>query len=131
MNVKDLYPCQFEELREKLNFANTKEDLESVGVCTEEWDEGDRDNWNEGIVTDDLVIKSFFLYDFHCDDFFCTAGKYDEYPDRETDVNANKDVVRELIADITAEFTEFTSNLESDDGVYHAIDKLYDYLMFY
>lgn len=83
MNVKNLYPCQLEELRNKIDFADTVEHLNDVGADTSRWTDGDFRNWICGEIPDALVIKSFEGYDFHCDDFFCTAGKYDEYPDRE------------------------------------------------
>lgn len=83
MNVKNLYPCQFEELREKLDFADTVEHLEDVGACIDGWTDEDYRQWITSEISDELVIKSFDIYDFTCDDFFCTAMKYDEYPDRE------------------------------------------------
>ena len=84
MNVRNLYPCQFEELREKINYALTIEELElSAGACICEWNDDDYRHWIVGEISDELVIKSFNIYDFGCDDFFCTAMKYDEYPDRE------------------------------------------------
>ena len=83
MNVRNLYPCQFEELREKLDFADTVEHLEDVGACISEWTDEDYRQWITSEISDELVIKSFDVYDFGCDDFFCTAMKYDEYPDRE------------------------------------------------
>lgn len=83
MKVTELYPCQFEELRNKIDFADTKEHLEDIGADTTRWNDADHHNWIIGEIPDELVIKSFEGYDFVCDDFFCTAGKYDEYPDRE------------------------------------------------
>lgn len=83
MNVRNLYPCQFEELREKLDFADTIEHLEDVGAIIDGWTDEDHRQWITSEISDELVVKSFDGYDFHCDDFFCTAMKYDEYPDRE------------------------------------------------
>jgi len=130
MNVRNLYACQFEELREKLDFADTVEHLEDVGAHIDGWTDNDYYQWTTSTISDALVIKSFDGYDFTCDDFFCTAGQYDEFPDREVDVNhVNKDVVKDLIENIIAEFCEYTRNLEDDSYVYDAIDKLYDYLL--
>ena len=83
MTVQNLYTEQFEELREKLEWSYTSDDLEAVGAFTEEWTPEDVNNWCEGNITDELVIKSFDGYCFVCDDFFCTAGQYDKYPDKE------------------------------------------------
>lgn len=88
MNVRNLYPCQFEELRHKIDLSISSEDLESLGADTSNWLAADWVTWFNGRnIHDELVIKSFDGYDFHCDDFFCTAGKYDEYPDREDVAN--------------------------------------------
>ena len=83
MTVKNLYKEQFEELREKLEFAYDDESLEAVGAITEDWNYDDIQNWIDNNITDELVIKSFEIYSFSCDDFWSTAGKYDEYPDKE------------------------------------------------
>jgi len=83
MTVKNLYKEQFEELREKLEFAYDEESLENVGAFTEGWNEHDVEEWLENRISDELVIKSFEGYSFGCDDFWCTAGRYDEYPDKE------------------------------------------------
>ena len=83
MTVKNLYKEQFEELRGKLEFACNSEDLEAVGAITEDWNDNDIQNWIDDNITDELVIKSFDIYNFTCDDFFSTAGMYDEYPDKE------------------------------------------------
>ena len=84
MKVTELYPCQFEELREKLDFADTIEHLQDVGACIDDWTDEDYHNWTVSEIPDELVVKSFDMYDFGCDDFFfCTAGQYEEYPDRE------------------------------------------------
>lgn len=87
MNVRNLYPCQFEELREKIRFADTLEHLQDVGVCIDNWTDEDNRHWILDEIPDELVIKSFDGYDFHCDDFFSTAGQYDEYPDRKDVTN--------------------------------------------
>ena len=83
MTVKNLYKEQFEELREKLEFAYDEESLEDVGAFIEGWNEHDVEEWLENRISDDLVIKSFEGYSFGIDDFWCTAGRYDEYPDKE------------------------------------------------
>lgn len=83
MNVRNLYPCQFEELREKLELTYSEDELRDIGADIDYWDNIDWNNWDCGNIPNELVIKSFDGYDFHCDDFFCTAGEYDEYPDRE------------------------------------------------
>lgn len=83
MTVRNLYPEQFEELREKLYFAMTESDLEDIGANTDTWQPIDFEDWNCYNITDELVIKSFDCYDFGIDDFFCTAMKYDEYPDKD------------------------------------------------
>ncbi len=83
MTVKNLYKEQFEELREKLEFAYDNESLEAVGAITEDWNDNDIQNWIDDNITDELVIKSFDIYNFVCDDFFSTAGQYDKYPDKE------------------------------------------------
>lgn len=82
MKVTNLYPCQFEELRNKIDFADTVEHLEDVGADITRWNDADYHDWIIGNIPDDLVTKSFEGYDFVCDDFFCTAGQYEEYPDR-------------------------------------------------
>lgn len=84
MNVRNLYPCQFEELRDKIWYSLSSDDLENVGADTSNWLAIDWVTWyNSKPISDELVIKSFDGYDFTCDDFFCTAMKYDEYPDRD------------------------------------------------
>lgn len=83
MTVQNLYKEQFEELRKKLVFTYDVDDLESVGAFVETWTENDWENWSNNNITDDLVIKSFDGYCFGIDDFWCTAGKYEEYPDKE------------------------------------------------
>ena len=83
MTVQNLYEEQFEELREKLVFTYDVDDLESVGAFVETWTENDWENQSNNNITDDLVIKSFDGYFFGIDDFWCTAGKYEEYPDKE------------------------------------------------
>lgn len=88
MNVRNLYPCQFEELREEIFYSLTSEHLEDVGADTSKWLAADWAEWYNGRpISDELVVKSFDGYDFHCDDFFCTSGKYDKYPDREDVTN--------------------------------------------
>lgn len=87
MNIRNLYPCQFEELRNKLDFAYTVSDLENVGAHIDRWTDDDYRQWITSEISDALVIKSFDGYDFYCDDFFCTARQYDEYPDREDVTN--------------------------------------------
>lgn len=83
MTVQNLYEEQFEELREKLYFADRTDDLEAIGANTEEWTSAEWDKWRYGINTDDMVVKAFGHYDFGIDDFFCTAGQYDKYPDKD------------------------------------------------
>lgn len=83
MNVRNLYPEQFEELRELLIFEPSYSHLaETLCIC-DDWTDEDRENWAAGKVTDELVIKSFDGICFVCDDFGCTAFQYDKYPDKE------------------------------------------------
>lgn len=89
MTVQNLYTEQFEELRGKLIFCYSADDLEDVGANTDEWTEEEWAKWsNAGVcdpllITDEMVIKAFGLYDFGIDDFFCTAGQYETYPDKD------------------------------------------------
>ena len=83
MDVRNLYKEQFEELREKLEFAYDEESLEAVGAFIEEWTEEDLEEWLENRISDELVIKSFDGYSFGIDDFWSTAGQYDKYPDKD------------------------------------------------
>ena len=89
MTVQNLYEEQFEELRYKLIFCYSADDLEATGANIDEWTDEDWSKWANASVcdplriTDELVIKSFDGYDFGIDDFFCTAGQYDKYPDKE------------------------------------------------
>ena len=80
-----LYEIQYEELREKLQFACSLEDLESIGAYTEEWTDKDIENWKNDIITDEMIEKSFSGYCFGCDDFSCTAFNYDNFPETDTD----------------------------------------------
>lgn len=81
-NNLNIYEEQFEELREMLYFADTQEDLDAIGANTDEWSSDEWDKWQYGINTDSMVNKAFCGYSFTCDDFFCTAGQYDKYPDK-------------------------------------------------
>lgn len=83
MKVTNLYEVQFKELREKLLFAYNEDDLEAIGANTEEWTYEEWVKWQYGINTDLMVKKAFGHYDFGIDDFFCTAGQYDTYPDKD------------------------------------------------
>ena len=81
-NNLNIYEEQFEELREKLFWAYDLEELEAVMADTEEWTDEEWNNWKESYITDEMVNKAFCCYSFTCDDFFCTAGQYDKYPDK-------------------------------------------------
>lgn len=83
MTVKNVYPIQFEELRCLIKYCLSESELQDVGIDTSAWNEEDWRLWGIGCIEDDLVIKSFEGYDFTCDDFFRTAGNYEEYPDIE------------------------------------------------
>lgn len=82
MNVKNLYPEQFEELRWNLIMSGTLDDIDHLLGNVDEWTDEEVEKWYNGEVTDEMVIKTFAPYDFVCDDFGCTAGQYDKYPDR-------------------------------------------------
>lgn len=84
MTVQNLYKEQFEELREMIYWTYYREDLENIGANTEDWTKEECEIWNQNKeITDNMVVKAFGGYDFTCDDFFSTAGKYEEYPDKE------------------------------------------------
>lgn len=80
-----LYVIQYEELREKLQFACSLEDLENIGADTGEWTDKDFENWENSIITDEMIEKSFSGYSFGCDDFFCTAFNYDNFSETDTE----------------------------------------------
>ena len=80
-----LYEIQYEELREKLQFACFLEDLGSIGANVEEWTDKDIENWKNNIITDEMIEKSFSGYSFGCDDFFCTAFNYDNFSETDTE----------------------------------------------
>lgn len=83
MKVNNLYDIQKEELIEKLNFCNTYTDIEEVCGGLPDWTFEEVVNWQNDVITDEMLEKAFGWCDFTCDDFFCTAGKYDEYPDKD------------------------------------------------
>lgn len=83
MTVQNLYTEQFEELREKLNLCGCVPDFEAIGADYSAWDFEEIIEWYNDNVTDNMVIKAFKGYDFTCDDFVCTAGQYDKYPDKD------------------------------------------------
>ena len=83
MKVSNLYDIQKEELIEKLCFCNTSTDVEEVCFGLPDWTFAEVVNWQGDVITDEMLEKAFGWCDFTCDDFFCTAGKYDEYPDKD------------------------------------------------
>ena len=83
MTVKNLYPEQFEELRSKLFFTYNEDDLDCIGAITDTWTDEEWENWSNGVITDDMTVKAFDVYDFGCDDSFCTAMMYEEFPDKD------------------------------------------------
>lgn len=80
-----LYAIQYEELREKLSFSYSLEDLECIGADTSAWSSIDYGNWHCGVITDEMIEKSFSGYCFGCDDFSCTAFNYDNFSETDTD----------------------------------------------
>lgn len=81
-NNLNIYDEQFEELRDKLFWTNDEDDLEAVGAVTDDWTKEEWEEYENNHITDEMVNKAFCGYSFTCDDFFCTAGQYDKYPDK-------------------------------------------------
>lgn len=81
MNVYELYRIQLEELQERVNMCYSVNDLDAVGVNTEDMDPEEIENILNSNVELDVICKLFNGYEFGCDDFFSTAGKYEEYPE--------------------------------------------------
>lgn len=71
MTLQELAPCMKEELKQNyLCFHGGKEFSVSWGELAEA----------DELVSDEDLEEEYGDVDFHCDDFWCTAGMYDKYP---------------------------------------------------
>lgn len=72
MSLQELVPSMKEELKQNyLSHHGGKDHSVSYGELADA----------DELVSDEDLEAEYGGIDFHCDDFFCTAGQYDKYPD--------------------------------------------------